>query len=147
MKTIADKPWKLVRYCLFLIAILLTVYFGIFDYFKPPFELSSTFRGPSDRNIHIIALATMTLVLMIGQKKQIAFFVFMLMFAAVLEAMQVFIPTRTASLSDLLASLAGVVIGAGIASIINQLIRRFWFVSTPEGENLGRRASDRRPQI
>ena len=74
MKTIADKPWKLVRYCLFLIAILLTVYFGIFDYFKPPFELSSTFRGPSDRNIHIIALATMTLVLMIGQKKQIAVF-------------------------------------------------------------------------
>lgn len=117
--------WRGLRSLAFLCAVALTVYFGLFDYFDPPIRISSIYRGPSDRYLHMMALGVVTFVFMIGRRRQLLSLIFMLVFAVFLELLQVWLPSRTASWNDLYASIAGVILGGIVALIINMMIGRF----------------------
>ena len=115
--------WSLLRNTIFILAVVLTVYFGFFAYFDPPVRLSSIYRGPSDRYLHIGAFFMVTFFFLIGRHRQWLCFIVMIGFAVGLEAVQFFHPTRVAGWDDLAASLAGVVLGATVAAILRFVLK------------------------
>lgn len=113
---------KIGRNIAFGLAVCLTLYFGLFAHFLPPFEFPEYLRGHGDRHIHIAAFFGLTVTAAFGRQRMMFVLLMMIAAAIVLEAAQIWMPNRSANLLDLYASLAGVGIGGALSIILNLLL-------------------------
>ena len=124
MKLQITDRWKMIRVLLFLAAMGITIYYGLFGYFDPPFDFPSDIRGPSDRHLHMAAFACLSWLLLIYRKNVTLAVIAIAGLAIALELVQVWMPARTPSLQDLFASLGGVALGWVLAIASNRFLMR-----------------------
>ena len=124
MKLQIIDRWKMIRVLLFLAAMGITIYYGLFGYFDPPFDFPSDIRGPSDRHLHMAAFTCLSWLLLIYRKKITVAVIAIAGLAVALELVQVWMPERTPSFQDLFASLAGVALGCVLAMACNRFLMR-----------------------
>lgn len=109
--------WRLI----FIVTVIVTVTAALY----PNFKLSSILYGFNidDAVIHMSAFATVTSVAAYAWRLSLAMLVFLAFFAVTLELGQAYSPGRDVDLSDAMASLAGIALGA-LVPIMHLRFRR-----------------------
>lgn len=118
----AQRKWRWARYGAICLSILLLLYFGLATRFFPDFDPTEQLRGRGDRNLHILAFAVLTFLLAVGRHRYLPAVAFAVLAAILVESLQMYMPTRSADLNDLWASLKGVGLGFLISLAANIII-------------------------
>lgn len=122
LRTSRGSTVVVVRIALLAAALVATVYYGVVsDAALPDHPL---IRNYNDLVMHFAAFAMVTVLAMIGRTGSIAIVLLLAMFAIAIEFAQWFDPAREATLSDFVASLAGIAAGWLMAVIAGAAITR-----------------------
>lgn len=112
----------LARLSLLLVFVLLILYFGLVENYKTYFRLPLWMWGNGDnRYLHIVGFGLLAFVALLGSRNVRLTLLLLLLLAAALECIQLLVPTRTADLLDFASSLAGILIGGGLAYLLHIL--------------------------
>jgi VanZ family protein len=116
--------WRWVWLCAALLIGLVVIYYGVI--FDDPLPDHPALRGKNDLALHAAAFLALSLpLLMAWPARRMRVVAGLLGLAVAIEVAQIWLPRRTPDFTDLLASIAGVVLAivfVGAADLLKRLI-------------------------